>query len=153
VRAGFVTCHDLGTLGIMWRTASRDGIAVFEDAFAAGLKEEKILRTTAHELGHALNLYHDDGDDRCSGLDTGTTIMNQTGDLDANSGYVWSAAERAHFDSHPGPSVERSTRSGGSPVNGPIRRSAATPPTCWAPPSARASRTSRSGGSARPTGR
>jgi hypothetical protein len=109
VWAGFVTCHDLGALGIMWRTASRDGIAVFEAAFAAALKDEKILRTTAHELGHALNLYHDDGDDQCSGFDTGTTIMNQTGDLDSNWGYLWSAAERAHFDSHPDPSVEPGT--------------------------------------------
>lgn len=109
VWAGYVTCHDLGILGIMWRTATRDGIAVFEDAFAAALHDEKILRTTAHELGHALNLYHDDGDDQCSGFDTGTTIMNQTGDLETNWGYVWSAAERAHFDGHPDPSVEPGT--------------------------------------------
>lgn len=108
--AGMVTCHDAGLLGVMWQSFTRDGFAVFEDEFAAsGLGDPEILRTTAHELGHALNLYHDDGDDGCSGLDTGTTIMNRTGDLDSNWRYGFSAASRAHFDGHPDPSVEPGT--------------------------------------------
>ena len=109
VWAGMVTCHDLGALGIMWRTTNRDAFAVFDDAFSGADKDEKILRTSAHELGHALNLYHDDGDDQCSGSDTGTTIMNQTGNLDTNWGYGWSVASRNHFNNDPDASMEPGT--------------------------------------------
>ena len=116
--AGFVTCFDVSNpalivLGSMWRTGAfeRDGFAIFEDAFTQlGLGNEYILRATAHELGHALNLYHNDGDDQCSGSSTGTTIMNTLAGLDlAAWGYGWSADAREHMNDHPESSIEPGT--------------------------------------------
>ena len=54
------------------------------------------MRTTAHELGHALCLYHNDGDAwRASGptAGAGRTVMNQTGVLATDWGYAWSGGE------------------------------------------------------------
>jgi len=90
----FVTCHVDSLLGIMFDTTPRRAYAVFMDAF--GGDQQRIMRTTAHELGHALCLYHNDGDAwRPSGpvSGTGRTIMNQTAVLAADWGYAWSGGE------------------------------------------------------------
>lgn len=92
MHAAIVDCHTDGILGIMYDTAQRRGFAVFMGAF--GGDQARILRTTAHELGHALCLYHSDGDAwRPGGPATGQgrTIMNQTGQLAGDWGYAWSA--------------------------------------------------------------
>ncbi len=84
-----------GTLGIMFDDASpfREGASAFYDprlsnselieSTAQGKKIGEvplaILRTALHEIGHALNLYHPKHD--CHSVPTGTTIMNQTGDI------------------------------------------------------------------------
>lgn len=60
MHAAIVDCHTAAILGIMYDTADRRGFAVFRGAL--GSNQERILRTTAHELGHALCLYHSDGD-------------------------------------------------------------------------------------------
>ena len=56
----------------------RTGFAVFVDSLRNSTTitndNQAYLRTTAHELGHALNLLHRDGDGS-------ETIMNQTGRL------------------------------------------------------------------------
>ena len=90
----FVTCHVDSLLGIMFDTTPRRAYAVFMNAF--GGDQQRIMRTTAHELGHALCLYHNDGDAwRPAGPvgGTGRTIMNQTAVLAADWGYAWSGGE------------------------------------------------------------
>lgn len=85
-----------GTLGIMFDTGNpphREGAVGFYDptlpnitiieASARGRQLGEValafLRTLIHEAGHAFNLYHPKHD--VHGVATGTTIMNQTGDL------------------------------------------------------------------------
>ncbi|MDX0116486.1 hypothetical protein GOC07_30540 [Sinorhizobium meliloti] len=89
----FVTCHVDGPLGIMFDTGERRAFSVFMNEFA---QTDKILRTTAHELGHALCLYHTDGDAwRATGPvpHEGRTIMNQTAVLAGDWGFGWYAPE------------------------------------------------------------
>lgn len=93
--AAYVTCYtSAGTLGIMFDTGPRRSFAVFMNTL--GGDQSRILRTTAHELGHSLCLYHNDGDAwRPSGpiASGGRTVMNQTAVLASDWGYAWSAGE------------------------------------------------------------
>jgi hypothetical protein len=93
--AEFVTCYTTpGILGIMFDSGPRRSYAVFMSQF--GGDQQRIMRTFAHELGHALCLYHTDGDaSRPSGpvAGAGRTVMNQTSVLAADWGYAWSAGE------------------------------------------------------------
>ncbi|MFC0342556.1 hypothetical protein [Paracoccus niistensis] len=87
-----VTCHVDGILGIMFDTLQRRGFAQFMNAFT---EDGRRLRTAAHELGHAICLYHSDGDAwRIGGPvpGTGRTIMNQTAVLAPDWGYAWDSA-------------------------------------------------------------
>ncbi len=84
-----------GTLGLMFDGIAphREGVAGFYDprfgnstttwSNARGQKIGDVpiafLRTLIHEAGHAFNLYHPKHD--CHSVATGTTIMNQTGDV------------------------------------------------------------------------
>jgi hypothetical protein len=74
--------HESGDLGEMFDKTTRSRFAVFGPAHAGPDQARRILRTTAHELGHALNLFHNDGDGDvqcCARLGsslTGTSIMN-----------------------------------------------------------------------------
>jgi hypothetical protein len=89
--AVLVTCHVDGILGVMFDAAQRRGFAQFMNAFTS---DDRRLRTAAHELGHAICLYHSDGDAWRPGgpiAGTGRTIMNQTAVLAADWGYAWSA--------------------------------------------------------------
>jgi hypothetical protein len=89
----FLTCDQSGNLGIMFDGLERRGFAVFMNGFN---DQERVMRTTAHELGHALCLYHNDGDAwRVAGpaAGSGRTVMNQTWTLAADWGYGWSGGE------------------------------------------------------------
>ena len=132
VWAAFVDCDTGGVCGRMFRGASneRDGFAVFTNAITGwcavtgatpcfngngcnqvGLftnANQAILRTTAHELGHALNLCHNNGDDTCSDCG-GTTVMNQSGRLAVGWGYGWSAASTNHINNSPNSCIQPGT--------------------------------------------
>jgi hypothetical protein len=82
-----------GTLGIMWDTTNRSQFAMFYRNDVVSQDAGKYLRSTAHEIGHAFNLHHEDGDGR-------STIMNQTWVVGDNYAYEFSATERAHLRDH-----------------------------------------------------
>jgi hypothetical protein len=98
--AAFVTRYvDSGILGIMFDTGQRRAYAVFANEFSSS-ENDKFLRTTAHELGHALNLEHSDSDNWPT-TGQGRTIMSQTGNLASDWNYGWSAMELQHYYNHP----------------------------------------------------
>jgi hypothetical protein len=130
IRSFFVPEYqDVGTLGLIYEAPpagdGRDAIAIFSNSVNAMAgekqlngaifsKEQAYLRTTAHELGHALNLLHEDGDGVGVVLQNpdgsvksrkvvkaGTTIMNQTWLLSSNWVYEWNYKSLNHFYSHP----------------------------------------------------
>lgn len=94
-----------GDLGVMFAESTRDRFAVF--ALEMNNAPAQVLRTTAHELGHVLNLFHNDGDgdfDCCAGDNkpkVGKTLMNRDACLAATWRYGFSAAEREHLLRHP----------------------------------------------------
>lgn len=79
VHAAVLDCHRTGgLLGIMFDTADRLNLSLFMDAMP---DPADVLFTYWHELGHALCLYHTDGDAWRAGgpvAGTGRSIMNQT---------------------------------------------------------------------------
>jgi hypothetical protein len=91
--------------GVMFAEASRSAFAVF--ATALQNDPNRILRSTAHELGHALNLFHSDSDadfDCCAGQGgarKGKTLMNQEKCLGPRWEFFFGAAERTHILQHP----------------------------------------------------
>jgi hypothetical protein len=127
VWAGMVDCDTNPTvLGRMFRNASneRDGFAVFVTTVQgscitagtcacgiAATANQAILRTTAHELGHALNLCHQNGDSACIGC-AGTTIMNQSGTTGPGWSYTWSTAASNHISSAAQLCIEPGTSTG-----------------------------------------
>jgi hypothetical protein len=106
VRTGFAVFVDtiatatVGTAGVAGYTSSFGGIVTTAEGY---------LRTTAHELGHALNLMHSDGDARnigtLGGVVTpavgGVTIMNQTWRTLFGWNYLWDDWSFAHLNNHP----------------------------------------------------
>ncbi len=97
-------------LGKMWQGHTRSAFAIFHRMNTIQTDGAAYLRTTAHEIGHAFNLHHSDGD--------GTSIMTQSDDLvgamvygfSINAGIIWKIIRRsANF---PVPSAGR--RSHGS---------------------------------------
>jgi hypothetical protein len=96
--------------GVMFAQASRSAFAVFVTALQND--PNRILRSTAHELGHALNLFHSDSDadfDCCAGqggTKIGKTLMNQEKCLGPGWGFLFGAAERTHILQHPLESVK-----------------------------------------------
>lgn len=96
-----LTNHVSGSFGRMFDTGQRRAFAVFANEF---VNNDRYLRTTAHELGHALNLEHSDGDDwpppSYPTQGEGRTIMNQTLILAADWNYGWSASSLHHFYEH-----------------------------------------------------
>jgi hypothetical protein len=88
---------DSGVLGIMFDTGQRRAYAVF----ASQLSDNSyFMRTTAHEMGHALNLLHSDCDN-WPYTGQGRTIMSSTYNLASDWNYGWSAASLQHFYNHP----------------------------------------------------
>lgn len=96
VHCAIVTSHADGWAGYMYDSADREGFVLFDDDL--GNDDFIRLRITAHELGHALNLEHSDGDlwTPPSTVGNGGSIMNY------GRGYLgWSAASLHHFYFHP----------------------------------------------------
>lgn len=94
-----------GELGVLLGKG-RDRFAVFTHEHAPGAGAPgRILRTTAHELGHALNLFHNDGDGRppCSvACADGKTPMNQDACLDPSAWtFDFGTRELDHLRNHP----------------------------------------------------
>ena len=87
----------------------RTGFAVFVETkvkFTTKYKgtitaAQGYLRTTVHELGHALNLIHADGDAEDKKNTGGITIMNQNSRLSENWNYLWNDKSFTHFNHHP----------------------------------------------------
>lgn len=81
-------------IGRMWRTDDRSAFAIFYKNNTVQTNGAKFLRSTAHEIGHAFNLHHDDGDGS-------STIMNQTGVVGDTFEFEFSSQSKTHFDDHP----------------------------------------------------
>ena len=91
-------CRNTGLLGLMYAGAS--GVTNDRSAFVGFWKNStvnsdngKFLRSTAHEIGHAFNNNHCDGDGS-------TTIMNQTGVVGNTYNYQFSATSLDHLQNH-----------------------------------------------------
>jgi len=81
-------------LGRMWDSTDRSAFAVFYKNSTISGDGKKYLRTTAHEIGHAFNLHHGDGDGS-------QTLMNQTSVVGNNFTYEFSANSETHLRDHP----------------------------------------------------
>ena len=81
-------------LGKMWQGHTRSAFAMFYAMNTLQSDGPAYLRTAAHEVGHAFNLHHSDGD--------GTSLMTQTDDLTGDPVYTFSVQSREHLDDHPG---------------------------------------------------
>ena len=93
-RSGGSGACSTGLLGRMWRTPERSAFAVFYKNNTIQTNGQKYLRTTAHELGHAFNLHHGDGDGSA-------TVMNQTSVVGNTFNYDFSNQSSTHLDDHP----------------------------------------------------
>lgn len=81
-------------LGIMWTANNRRAFAGFWRNTTVSGDNGKYLRSTAHEIGHAFNLHHEDGNGS-------TDIMNQTGVVGNNYVYDFVAtASTDHLSQH-----------------------------------------------------
>jgi hypothetical protein len=80
-------------LGVMWESHTRSAFALFYKDTPLPTDDAAFLRTTAHEIGHAFNLHHSDGN--------GTSIMTQTDDLTGEPVWDLSDHEREHLQDHP----------------------------------------------------
>jgi hypothetical protein len=82
------------TMGIMWTTNNRRAFANFYRNGTVSGDGGKYLRSTVHEIGHAFDLHHPDGDGS-------TDIMNQTGVVGNNYVYRFlAAASTDHLANH-----------------------------------------------------
>ncbi len=93
-----IACRSTTLLGLMY--AGADGTTNDRSAFVGFWKNStvnsdnaKFLRSTAHEIGHAFNLNHCDGDGS-------TTIMNQTGVVGNTYTYEFSSSSLDHLQNH-----------------------------------------------------
>jgi hypothetical protein len=77
----------------MWQGHTRSAFAIFYRTNTIQTSGAEYLRTTAHEIGHAFNLHHSDGD--------GTSIMTQTDDLEGEPVFAFSDQSREHLENHP----------------------------------------------------
>lgn len=82
------------TLGWMSDPVLRSSFANYYRNTTVSTHNQKYLRSAAHEVGHAFNLNHCDGDGA-------TTIMNQTGVVGDAYTYEFSAASLEHLQDHP----------------------------------------------------
>jgi hypothetical protein len=80
-------------MGIMW-TDDRRGFAMFYQNSTVSSNGAKYLRSAAHEIGHAYNLHHSDGDGS-------STIMNQTKVVGNSFVYEFSPGSDTHLRDHP----------------------------------------------------
>lgn len=80
-------------LGLMYNSSQRRAFANFYKNTTLNSDNAKYLRSSAHELGHAFNMSHCDGDGS-------TTIMNQTGVVGNSFDYEFSASSLDHLQNH-----------------------------------------------------
>ena len=85
--------RDTGIMGIMWKTTNRSAFSNFYRNATVSGNGGKFLRSAAHEIGHAFNLHHEDGDGYA-------TIMNQTWVVDDHYTYEFSANSQDHLKNH-----------------------------------------------------
>ena len=86
--------QDTSTIARMYDPDLRSGfVSYYSHSYSQS--NDTHLRTTAHEVGHAFNLNHEDGD-------YATTIMTRSSDLDWVNGwgYSFSAASLDHLQNH-----------------------------------------------------
>jgi hypothetical protein len=93
-----VACRSTGTLGYMYAGASgttndRSAFVSFWKNSTVSSDNARYLRSTAHEIGHAFNLNHCDGDGSM-------TIMNTTGTVGTTFNYEFSASSLDHLQNH-----------------------------------------------------
>lgn len=81
-------------MGLMYDSANRSAFANFYKHNTVSGNNAKYLRSTAHEIGHAFNLAHCDGDGS-------TTIMNQTRVVGNTFTYEFSSESLEHLQDHP----------------------------------------------------
>jgi hypothetical protein len=96
-----------GIMGIMWTGGDRRAFSNFYKNSTIKTDGGKYLRSTAHEIGHAFNLHHQDGDGS-------TTIMNQTSVVGNSYVYDFSVNSQDHLDNHPSKCVRPGTGAFGS---------------------------------------
>ena len=77
----------------MYNSSQRRAFANFYKNTTLNSDNAKYLRSSAHELGHAFNMSHCDGDGS-------TTIMNQTGVVGNSFDYEFSASSLDHLQNH-----------------------------------------------------
>lgn len=81
------------TLGRMYDPVQRRAFTAFWKNSTVNSNNAKYLRSQAHEVGHAFNMNHCDGDGS-------TTIMNQTGVVGDTFSYEFSASSLDHLQNH-----------------------------------------------------
>ncbi len=85
--------RDKGITGRMW-TEKAQAFAIFYRNGTVQGDAARYLRAAAHEIGHAHNLHHEDGDGS-------TTIMNLTGTVGNEFNYTFSTRSMTHWQDHP----------------------------------------------------
>ena len=81
-----------GVLGIMWTSNTRAFAMFYKNGTVQG-DAGKYLRSVAHEVGHAHNMHHGDGDGSM-------TIMNQTKTVGNTYNYAFSTDSTTHWQNH-----------------------------------------------------
>ena len=83
-----------GTMGLMYDPNLRSAFTNYFRNTTLNSNNNLYLRSAAHEVGHAFNLSHGDGDGN-------TTIMNQTSAINTNSfQYRFSSSSLDHLQNH-----------------------------------------------------
>ncbi len=84
-----------GSMGLMYDPLLRSAFVNYYKNSINRTQNNLFLRSTAHEIGHAFNLSHGDGDGS-------TTIMNQTRDISETTFiYEFSSTSLDHLQNHP----------------------------------------------------
>lgn len=82
------------TMGLMYDPLLRSAFVNYYKHPTNNSRNDLFLRSTAHEIGHAFNLSHGNGDGS-------TTIMNQTSDIDETTYiYEFSSTSLDHLQNH-----------------------------------------------------
>ncbi len=94
-----LTSHIDGIPGMMFNLDGRRGTVVFTNQCK---DSAAYLRTTAHQVGQAINLQYSDGDawQGCLTYKKGRTLMNPAWKLADDWNFTWSAAALSHFYHH-----------------------------------------------------
>jgi len=85
--------RDTGGMGWMYTPTDRSAFVQYYKNAINSSDNGKYLRSAAHEIGHAFNMSHCDGDGS-------TTIMNQTGIVGNTYSYEFSASSLDHLQNH-----------------------------------------------------